>query len=44
MKKKELYAAPETEVLELKLEAHVLLGSNTEGGGEDLDGGWGGGY
>ena len=42
MKKKELYAAPETEVLELHIENAILEGSLTEGSGEDI--GWGGGY
>ena len=36
MIKKELYAAPETEVLELKLEGHVLLGSEGNGNTTDL--------
>ena len=40
MIKKELYAAPATEVLELRLEGTVLVGSETvtNSRGEDLDG------
>ena len=43
MMKKEMYAAPETEVLELHIENAVLVNSPADGNGEDLSG-WGGGY
>ena len=42
MKKKELYAAPETEVLELRLEGVIAASGDggTEGLGEDTEIGW----
>lgn len=43
MKQKDLYAAPETEVLELKLEANVLQVTSSGGNeslGEDTEIGW----
>ena len=42
MKKKELYAAPETEVLELHIENAILENSPAGGSGEDI--GWSGEY
>ena len=41
MKKKELYAAPETEVLELYLEQAVLGGSVNDFEEQDMGGSWG---
>ena len=40
MKKKELYAAPETEVLELRLEGVIAASGGNEELGEDTGIGW----
>ena len=37
-----MYAAPETEVLELRLEGVIATSDPADGNGENLDGGWGG--
>ena len=40
MKKKELYAAPETEVLELRLEGVIATSGGNEELGQDTDVDW----